>query len=606
MASKEVSDLDFRCPKELAVSPTNVRRVVIVAQCLLSGWPDALNKLAPGAECDFVLFNNVQELAPQPPRPSGEYDFQLVGVPIRSVVPDGAYFRLDYKNIESYEALFKDSVERLSQFLAAALRWNREFGLLTFVSNFLVPQQNSLGRLMPRYDLRNFAFFIERLNEALAAEIGKYKNIYLFDLDQIIATYGRRYVQDDVVSHLNHGAVLSDGDFALDRERLEAMPKVSEVYPARIYPAVLLGWTELLVMYRTAKQLDMVKLVVTDIDDTLWRGVAAERTDHNTEALEGWPLGYVEALCHLKRRGVLLALCSKNEESTTRPIWRRLFGNRLTFEDFAARKINWRPKAENFGEILKECNLLPRNVVFIDDNPVERASIEATFPGVRTLGPNPLLWRRILLWSAETQVAAITDESAQRTEMVKSQIERENQRKTMPREEFLASLGVEVEMQTINDVEHPGFPRALELTNKSNQFNTTGRRWTLQEMRTGFAEGMKLWTFAVNDRFTSYGVVGVVFVSGAKVLQLVMSCRVVGLEVETAVIAKIVGAIRAKFPDATIEAKLEKTELNLLARDLWSRSDFLNEGDRWILSPSQGAVTHPPHIKFHNMDLQVA
>src|SRR5437660_10773754 len=122
---------------------------------------------------------------------------------------------------------------------------------------------------------------------------------------------------------------------------------------------------------------------------------------------------------------MLLAIMSKNDETLLRPVWQSVFRGRLGLEDFAIRKINWRPKAENFEDILAEANLLPRSVVYIDDNPVERASIKAAFPDVRVFGPNPLVWRRILLWSAETQVPTITAESAARTDMVRAQVERE-------------------------------------------------------------------------------------------------------------------------------------------------------------------------------------
>ena len=591
----EIPDRIFRCPDDLAVTPTGVRRVLIVGQCLLAGWSAPLKGAEPGAETDFVLFNNAQELASAPPRPVEEYDFQIVGVPLRGVAPDREYFRLKYDDIEGYTKLFDDSVQRMRRFLASAMRWNREHGVLTFVVNFLLPQQNPMGRLLPRYDLRNFVYFVERLNEALAVEVAKSSNAYFFDFDAVLATYGRRYTHEDVLMHVNHGAMLVGNPNDKGRDRLEPLPLVNEVYPVRPHNALVLAWTELLAMYRTVRQLDMVKLVITDIDDTLWRGVGVERTSHGAEEIEGWPLGYVEALCQLKRRGVLLALLSKNEERLIAPIWRRLFGGRLEMDDFAVRRINWRPKAENFGEILDACNLTPRNVVFIDDNPVEREAIVAGFPGVRAIGANPLLWRRILLWSSETQVAHISHESAKRTELVKSQIERDGQREAMPREEFLASLNVEIELRTIRSISDPGFSRALELTNKSNQFNTTGRRWTLQDIQADFDDGLELMTFEVTDRFTNYGSVGVVFIRGAHIIQYLMSCRVVGLEVEVAVIAKVLERIAGATGADVAHADLKETELNLLARDLWSRCGFSLIAGLWTRDLTQ-ALPIPKHI----------
>lgn len=591
-----IPDLEYRCPTDLALTSKPLRRVMVIGQCLTVAWPKVLMNLASGCECDFMLFNNTQELPPTLPHPATEYDFQLVQLPLRSILPDSSYFRLSYSDVSSYERLFDEAVERLSQFLASALRWNKEQGLLTFVMNFLLPQQNPMGRLMPRYDLRNFVYFVEKLNEALAREISHYGNAYLFDYDQVVATFGRKHLQDDAVWITNHNAALTDGDFELDQERLEPPLKASQLYSFKTHLFVQLGITELLALYKTVRQIDMVKLVVMDIDDTLWRGVAAERTEHSHEVLEGWPLGLAEAIGYLKRRGILLALVSKNEETLVKPIWQKLFGNRLSLDDFAIRKINWRPKAENFEEILQDTNVLPQNAVFVDDNPVERAGIKTAFPGVRVLGPTPLTWRRILLWSAETQLPTITKESAKRTEMVRAQVERETQRKKLSRGEFLATLGAEVALDEINATTHSKFPRALELVNKSNQYNTTGRRWSEQECAAGFGDGLRFFVFDVKDKYTEYGLVGVVIVQGSRILQFVMSCRVVGMEVEIGAIAELLRIIRERTAATKITADLRETELNLLARDLWSRCGFQSEENgRWA-RPYSPVLAIPSHL----------
>ncbi|HVH73452.1 MAG TPA: HAD-IIIC family phosphatase [Stellaceae bacterium] len=590
-----VGDLEYRCPSDLAVTSISLKRVAIIGQCLMDPLQSTLREMWPRCGCDFILFNHVQPLPAQPPVDPSEYDFQLIGLPLRSVLPEVGYFRLSYAEPKAFETLFDECAERLRQFLAAAMQWNTRFGLLTFVANFPVPQQNPMGRLLPRNDLRNFVYFIEKLNEALAEELRGYRNAFLFDLDQIVATYGRRYWQDDAVWITGHNSFLGDGDFILDSERIEPPVLATSVYPSKVRRYRRLIWNELLAMCRTIRQVDMVKLVVLDIDDTLWRGVAAERTEHTPDAVEGWPLGLAEALGHLKRRGALLALISKNEEKLVVPIWEKIYHTRLSLDDFAIRKINWRPKAENFEEILSEANLLPGNVVYIDDNPIERAAIKTAFPDVRTFGSNPLLWRRILLWSPETQVATVTAESAARTEMIRAQVERELQRKRLSREEFLASLEVEMMIREIDAVAHPAFPRALELINKSNQFNTTGRRWTEQEFVAALAGQTRIFVFDVKDKFTAYGIVGVVVCEDARIVQYVMSCRVVGMEVEIAAIADILAIIGGRTRASAVVADLRETDLNHLARDLWKRCGFRQAADGWrrALSP---ALLRPVHI----------
>ncbi len=595
--SQAISDTLFRNPVDLAVTPTEMRRVLLVGSCLLVGWPGILEIASPPCPADYVLFNNASQLGPAPPLPPKAYDFQIIQITLRTVLPENTYFRLNYTDIAAYQALFEAARERMVQSLDAAMRWNRDHGILSFVCNFLVPQQNPMGRLLPRYDLRNMVYFVEKLNEALAEEIATYTNAYLLDFDQIVSTYGRRYYHDDVAWHIGHGGALGDADFERDQERIEQLDRMAETYPVRTGLYINLAWAELVAMYRTIRQIDMVKIVIIDLDDTLWRGVVAELTEITGAAVEGWPLGFAEALGYLKRRGVLLAIVSKNEESRITELWNRLHGNqRLSLDDFVVRKINWRPKADNIEEILQEVNLLPRSAVFIDDNPAERGAVKAAFPDMRVLGPNPYVWRRILLWSAETQVAGITSESAARTQMVQAQVARETQRKRLSRDEFLATLGVEVHLRAIVATEDAGFPRALELINKSNQFNTTGRRWTMQECAAGFDAGLSLFVFEVTDNFTAYGIVGVVVTDGGTLRQFVMSCRVVGLDVETAVIAEILRGMAAAGHQQVV-ADFVKTDANLLCRDLYARSGFDERDDKWYragIAPS--AI--PAHVKM--------
>ena len=143
-------------------------------------------------------------------------------------------------------------------------------------------------------------------------------------------------------------------------------------------------------MWRTIAQHDAVKLVVIDLDDTLWRGVSGDAATVDHHMFAGWPYGLAEALLYLKKRGVLLAIISKNDEARVREIWRSIVGRALRLEDFAAVRINWTSKAENMADILAAARLLPRSVVFIDDNPAERAAMQAAFADIRVLGSHPI------------------------------------------------------------------------------------------------------------------------------------------------------------------------------------------------------------------------
>jgi len=214
---------------------------------------------------------------------------------------------------------------------------------------------------------------------------------------------------------------------------------------------------------------------------------------------------------------------------------------------------------------------------------------------MRVLGPNPYLWRRILLWAPETQVAAITAESAARTEMVQKQVERETQKKRLSREDFLASLEVRASLGEIASTSDARFARALELINKTNQFNTTGKRWTQQELAAFFRDGGRCFVLDVTDRFTAYGIVGVLLVAGNEIAQFVMSCRVVGMDVEIAAVAGVLQAIAARGA-SEIRASLVPTSANLLCRDLWERCGFLPTGAEQHQRSADPPLAPPAHI----------
>jgi FkbH-like protein len=594
MPGDDHDNFRFRVPRDLAVSPTPLRRVLVVGSCMVSGFPDLIRTAIPSCPADYVLFNNLSELPEAPPLPVAEYDFQFVQVPIRSVLPDHLYFRTP-ADPAAWQAVLDQARARLAQFLDAAMRWNAAHGLLTFVANFVLPQQNAYGRLLPRYDLSNPVYLIERLNQCLHEEMARYANAHVLDLDQIAATFGRKYVQDDSVSQFNHGALLGDADVHLDQARIAPVSPISRHYTLRGAEFMESVWAELVALFRTVRQVDAVKLVIVDLDDTLWRGVAAEAEEHGVDAVEGWPLGLIEALGYLKRRGVLLAIVSKNEEATVANFWNDILMGRLALEDFAVRRINWDPKAENVAAIIREVNVLPRSVVFIDDNPVERAAVQAALPEVRVLGADPYYLRRILLWSPETQVPVVTEESARRTEMIQAAGERESTRARLSRPEFLASLGLRVKMIEIAGPGHKSFPRAFELINKTNQFNTTGQRWTQEAMRAAFAAGTVLHAFEVEDRFSRYGLVGVLIAAPGRIEQMVMSCRVVGLDVEIAAVAEVLRRLRTAGA-TRVETRLVETDANLLCRNLFERCGFRAvEHGGWTAEAGQGPAV-PAHI----------
>lgn len=582
----------YLTPGDLAVTRVSANRILLIGSCFLEPIAGHASDALDGTR-DFWLANFHAKLPDAMPHPASDYDLIVLQIPFRGLLPANAIWSLDYDDEASHHRVFEHACRMIDDYVAENLKWTLAHGIPTLVCNLMVPQSDLTGRLLPRYDLRNTMYFVEELNRHIGRAIQQYANVYLLDVDKVSASLGRRYAQDDGVFWFTHSSLMPMGS---DQDvRIEPMAHVYEHYHTDLPKFMSALWQEIAASYRTLRAADAVKLVVVDLDDTLWRGVSGDDAVIGPEMIEGWPLGIIETLMHLKKRGVMLGIISKNDEARIRSIWPRIFGSHMSLDDFAVVRINWTPKSENMAAILRAVNVLPHSVVYVDDNPVERAEMAHAYPGIRVLGRYPFYLRRTLAWAPETQVASITDESGRRTQMIQSQVVREEARATLPRSVFLATLEIEVSVFPV-PYGSARFARAFELINKTNQFNTTGRRWSADAIKAAMDAGMTLDAFEVRDRLTSYGLVGVCLRSRRNIDQFVMSCRVNGLDVEMAALATILAAIPG---DEVVTATFKETPSNLLCRDFWSRCGFTMAGDEWRLHP-QNRPSIPAFIRVAN------
>jgi FkbH-like protein len=301
----------------------------------------------------------------------------------------------------------------------------------------------------------------------------------------------------------------------------------------------------------------------------------------------------------LKKRGILLAVVSKNDEQFIRSNWNHVVQGRIELADFAVTKINFRSKAQNLAQILQEVNLRPQNAVMIDDNPTERAAIMMGLPGVRVLGSHPYYMKRILLWSAETQQRAITRESDRKTEMVHAQLQRESVRKALSHEEFLRTLQLRLSMSVLHGTKDLHMSRALELFNKTNQFNSTGERYTLEQCHQHFEAGRQLYVIQAEDRFTQYGLIGAAWVHHNCINHFVMSCRALGLGIEEALLAYLANRLVRQNVNV-MYAQFQPTDANTLCRQFLSRNGFTpvrNNPPLWA-RPLAVTFAHPQHVSM--------
>lgn len=531
-----IADEHYRVPALGAA--TLPAQVLLTGSCLMDGWADTLAAVYPGITFRRQLFNHASPLETLPDDALARTGFQVVQIPLRSLLPEGAYFThaLSPAGEAAIANTFQDCLVRLRRNLDAALVYNRAVGLPVFLLDFAVPQANPLGRLLPKYSLSNLSHFIRALNEALHAMAAAEKSVHVISFDEITATLGKRYIQDDLVSHLNHGSFM---DWLKTDHDSELTPHgdLAAQYAPKKKEAIVATFNECLAAFNTISGGDKIKLVIFDLDGTLWRGVPADHDDIGHHLTEGWPVGMVEAAAFLKMRGILIAIASKNDPDTARRLWEKLHGHRLPLSNFVSTQFSWGPKVESVATILRETNLLPENCLFVDDNPVEREQMKQAFPAIKVIDGPINTWRRMLLWGTELQVPTITNESARRTESIQSMVQREALKATVDPAEYLRTLKVAVTIDRITTTDARTFARAFELLNKTNQFNSTGKRWTEAELAQFFAGGGMLLTANVKDRHSDYGLTALLLAQTGECTQMVMSCRVFGLNVEHALFA---------------------------------------------------------------------
>lgn len=224
-------------------------------------------------------------------------------------------------------------------------------------------------------------------------------------------------------------------------------------------------------------------------------------------------------------------------------------------------------------------NILPSNVVFIDDNPLEIEEVRRAFPEIRTLSIPQQRWRNVLLHAPQLQTSTLTEESQNRTTLLKAKVERDKIAADMDRDEYLRSLKLQVRITEIRDNKHTYFARTLELLNKTNQFNTTGQRWSEADMVAFLAQsGSVIYTASVEDRLANHGLTAIAIVSGAEILQFVLSCRIFGLGIETALLHKLMTSMQLKDCDA-ITAYSKDTGRNASSRNFYLDHQFILQDD---------------------------
>lgn len=439
-------------------------------------------------------------------------------------------------------------------------------------NNFEFPSTRLLGN-RDAWDFHGMTWFVQELNRRFAQYAADHEDFYLHDIQYLSATYGLDAWHDESYWYLYKYAMA-----------LQAIPQFSYSL-SRIIGSI----------YGKNK-----KALALDLDNTLWGGVVGD------DGLEGILIGQetadaeaytaVQAYCKAQQQiGVLLTVCSKNELENamlgfTHP------DSILKSSDFAMIQANWEPKDENIQQIADCLSLLPESFVFVDDNPAERDIVSQQIPGIAVpIFNSPIDCIRVLDHAGYFEVTTFSEADTQRCAMYHANAQRAALKKTYQNyTEYL--LGLEMQAD-ITDFTPVALPRIVQLTNKSNQFNLTTKRYTQSEMEQIYQSSQYIrLSGRLRDKFGDNGIVSVVIGEirdqALHIDLWLMSCRVLKRDMELAMLDALVAEAQKRCLHL-IYGYYYKTAKNAMVQDLYGQfgftkiNEFENGDSTWQLD-----ITH--------------
>lgn len=325
------------------------------------------------------------------------------------------------------------------------------------------------------------------------------------------------------------------------------------------------------------------KVLLLDLDNTLWGGLAGE-ADHTPVVLSEDHSGLAyknlqRVILYMQKQGVLLGIVSKNNREDAEGILKEHPHEVLRPEHFAVQKINWKSKAENIEEIATELNLGMDSFVFFDDNPAERQLIKELLPQVAVPDfpkePEELACAMVEIYRTYFARPFVTEEDLKKTRQYAENAKRSRMKESAASfEGYLKQLGIV--MKRVDPAKNA--ERLTQLVNKTNQFNLTTKRYTRGQIQEVLAsEGKRVYLYQVADCFGDNGQVAAVIVDLEGEVPLVeefaMSCRVMGRNIEDAILEDVEQDMRAAGYER-LRGRYVPTQKNQPVKEFYSRLGY--------------------------------
>ncbi len=522
-----------------------------------------------------VLNNNSKLYQSQP-------DVIMFFVELESFVSDSFRHYFPQMELKEKELELDRNVHEILQLLNSLTQKTQA---LIIFSNFVIPTFSPLGILDNKQEI-GYKEFYRIINFRLEKEFRSNSQIFIFDLNEVASKHGKD-------KYLNY-PMYYRGSFLFDESFL---PVVSH---------------ELMGFIKSLKGRSR-KCIVLDLDNTLWGGIIGEDGFNGIKLNVTYPgnefIDFQRTLLCLHNRGIILAVNSKNNLEDALEVFQKHPFMLIKEENLAEYRINWNDKVQNMVELAHSINIGLDSMVFIDDNPVERARISAALPEVLVIDipSSSTLYRKSIEMLNDFNTFSLTKEDLQRSKMYFARRQRlDLEQRVQSLEEFIKTLEIVVEIRSADDF---SLPRIFSLINRTNQFNLTTKRYSEAEIDKMYIDPKFLiYTLQVHDKFGDEGIVGIAIIKKESsdkwvIDSFLMSCRVIGRKIEEVFLYKLINDAKKGNEVKKIEAEYIPTKKNSLVKDFYNQYGFdlveeRNDGStRWILDIIDIQIIYPDYLK---------
>lgn len=430
-------------------------------------------------------------------------------------------------------------IEKITSDICSLLKSRLQKSKSKIYINTLRAQINFVSKL----DYVRYSNLILGINLEICKLAGEFDNLHIVDLDGVIDKH-------DYVT----GCQLKNYDIL-------GMP-----YNRELVGAIAKSYRFIIEATFSIKK----KVLILDADNTLWKGIVGEDGVDGIKTGGTYPgsvfFDFQILLKKFQQSGILLCLCTKNNLTDIIEVFENV-NMPLVLSDFIIIKANWSRKSENIAEILKELNLGPESVVFIDDNPFEIEEVTSNLPGVEALKFDYKAIDKIFVSitrRTDLYLHSLTSEDLHKTQMYRSEIERKEQRASfISEDDYIDSLNLKITTH-VNNRKH--ISRASQMTMKTNQFNLTTRRYSEEHIEQ-FMKEHTVFTFGAEDKYGDLGIVGLIIAANEKIDTFLLSCRAFGRKMEFKMFEECI----AHFETSNLSAEYLRTKKNPMVSDFYDR-----------------------------------